>query len=108
MSEPVTTAIGIKLSTIVAGFAGGIVSLAFLQGLSRKQAVLAVLVGCLTAVYLTPVAVYEMNLGPQFENGTAFLLGLSAMNLIPLFKKGLEVRAQRIASGDDSDKTRAP
>jgi Na+/proline symporter len=104
MAEPLSAAIGVKLSTMVAGFAGGVVSLAFLQGLTRRQALLAVLVGCLTAVYLTPVAVYKFGVGPELENGTAFVLGLCAMNLIPLIKKALAVRAERLADGDDQKK----
>jgi hypothetical protein len=102
------TAIGVKLTTLIAGFAGGIVSLAFLQGLSRRQALLAVIVGCLTAVYLTPVIVWWLNLSPNMENGTAFLLGLSAMNLIPLIKLGIATRAKRIADSVDPIKQDPP
>lgn len=55
MSEPITSAIGgLKLSTLVAGFAGGVVSLAFIKGLNRWQAASAVVVGVATAYYGTP------------------------------------------------------
>jgi len=97
--------IGIKLTQIVAGFAGGVVSLAFLQGLSRKQAVLAVVVGCLSSAYLTDPVVYFFNIGPSLINGTAFVIGLCAMNIIPLIKKAVAQRVEgRIASGDDPKK----
>jgi len=84
MSEPITSAIGVKLTTLVAGFAGGVVSLAFIQNLSRWQAVMAVVVGALTANYLTPLAVDRLGVTrPEFQNGMAFLVGLLAMNIIP-------------------------
>jgi hypothetical protein len=50
------------------------------------------------------VAVYKFGVGPELENGTAFVLGLCAMNLIPLIKKALAVRAERLADGDDQKK----
>ena len=106
-NETITTDLGIKLTSLVAGFAGGIVSLAFLQGLTRKQSVLAVVVGCLTAVYLTPVAVWWLNLSPQMENGTSFLLGLSAMNIIPIIKLWISSRAKHAAEVDPKAETKA-
>lgn len=86
MTEPVTSAIGIKLGTLVAGFAGGVVSLAFIQGLTRWQAVMSVVVGSLSAAYLTPIALARLDISPELQNGAAFIVGLCAMNIIPLIK----------------------
>lgn len=86
MTEPVTGAIGIKLGTLVAGFAGGVVSLAFVQGLTRWQAVMSVVVGSLSAAYLTPIALTRLDISPELQNGAAFIVGLCAMNIIPLIK----------------------
>jgi hypothetical protein len=90
MAEPVSTALGVKLVNLIAGFAGGVVSLAFVQGLTRFQAVMAVVVGALSANYLTPIAVDKLGIvQPDFQNGMAFVIGLTAMNLIPAIKLGV-------------------
>lgn len=93
MAEPATAAaggmLGVKYAALVAGFAGGVVSLAFLRELNRAQMVLAVLAGSACAGYLTPVAIpmlaraISIEPTPALENAAAFLLGLTSMNLIP-------------------------
>ena len=101
MTEPVTGAIGIKLSTMIAGFAGGVVSLAFVQGLTRTQAVMAVVVGALSAAYLTPVVVAKLGISPELQNGAAFVIGLCAMNAIPGVKKAASIWAARLTNASD-------
>ncbi|PMQ04178.1 hypothetical protein DyAD56_15935 [Dyella sp. AD56] len=93
MTEPVSATLGIKLSTTIAGFAGGVVSLAFIQNLNRTQAIGAVVVGTLTAAYLTPAILEHFNLGPELNNGAAFVIGLCAMSIIPAIKKAVSRRA---------------
>lgn len=93
MAEPATAAaggmLGVKYAALVAGFAGGVISLAFLRELNRAQMVLAVLAGSACAGYLTPVAIPMLARAvgieptPALENAAAFLLGLTSMNLIP-------------------------
>lgn len=81
--------LGVKYSALVAGFAGGVVSLAYLKELTRPQMVLAVLAGSASAGYMTPVAIpllaraIGIDASPAFENAAAFLLGLTSMNIIP-------------------------
>lgn len=87
MTEPVSSVLGIKLSTVVAGFAGGVVSLAFVQKLNRWQAACAVVVGCFTATYLNPVVDAKLAIiQPEFANCTAFVIGLCGMNIVPAIK----------------------
>jgi hypothetical protein len=74
---------GFKLLYVIAGFAGGIVSLAFVRGLTRWQGVMAVLVGALVANYITPVIQHYLQMPAALENGAAFITGLCAMNIIP-------------------------
>lgn len=92
MADPSSTAagvLGVKYSALVAGFAGGVISLAYLKELTKAQMVLAVLAGSASAGYLTPVAIpmlaraVGIEASPAFENAAAFLLGLTSMNLIP-------------------------
>lgn len=80
------TVFGLKLGTIVAGFAGGVVSLTYLRGLSTVQSVLAVFTGLTFAVYITPLlfAYFFADGGrSDIEHAIAFVLGLTAMNIIP-------------------------
>jgi len=76
---------GVKMASLIAGFAGGVVSLSYLRELSNPQMFLAVLVGALTAGYITPLALYYTSFPESLENGAAFLIGLTSMNLIPGF-----------------------
>jgi hypothetical protein len=101
MTEPVSSILGVKLGTTIAGFAGGVVSLAFLQGLSKTQALMAVVVGTLTAAYLTPAVVEKLAITPELQNGAAFVIGLCAMSVIPAIKKAVAVRAAHIADSSD-------
>jgi len=105
MTEPVSATLGIKLSTTIAGFAGGVVSLAFIQNLNRTQAIGAVVVGTLTAAYLTPAALEHFNLGPELNNGAAFVIGLCAMSIIPAIKKAVNRRADQEVGGASAQPT---
>lgn len=81
--------LGVKLASVVAGFAGGVVSLSFVKELTKTQAALAVLTGSLSAGYLTPVITQLfIKFIPELvftvpEPSIAFIVGLTAMNIIP-------------------------
>ncbi len=79
----VASALGLKYATLVAGFAGGVVSLSYLRELTRMQSGLAVVTGTLVAGYLTPVIGHYMDLSAVLENGVAFGVGLTSMNIVP-------------------------
>lgn len=90
MFEPTTAAGAVlaKFGAVIAGFAGAILSLGFLKGLTRKQAFCAVMTGFLSSVFTTPFVVAYFSLPGDVESryGVAFLIGLLAMNLIPAIK----------------------
>lgn len=81
---------GLKIAYIIAGFIGGIVSLKFVQDLNRWAAVLAVFTGAAGANYGTPVLLHYMPLDASLEYPAAFLVGLTALNIIPLIIKASE------------------
>ena len=85
LTNPDASWLGVKLAWLVAGFAGGVVSLSFIKGLTPFQGVLAVFTGVVSSAYLTPVAmsVFGTIAGQPAENGVSFVIGLSAMNIIP-------------------------
>lgn len=82
------SAILIKYGAVIAGFVGAILSLSFLKNLTRTSAFVAVAVGFFSAFFLTDfvIAYFELRGGNDARNGVAFLIGLMAMNLIPLGK----------------------
>lgn len=83
--DPLQSLIGIKLTHLLAGVAGGVVR-AFLAGGSWVAAVSSVVVGSLTAGYLT-APVYKgaqswfpaLGNDPSSEHAIGFLVGLTAM-----------------------------
>ena len=76
--------LGVKYASLIAGLAGGVVSLNYLKDLKRWQAVLAVATGALFAGYATPFIAHVFGGIPlAAENSLAFILGLTSMNIIP-------------------------
>ncbi|WP_397448149.1 peptidase M48, Ste24p [Pseudomonas sp. NA-150] len=91
MAEPASAAAGLilaKYGVAIAGFAGAILSLTFLRGLTRGQAASAFFTGFASAIFTTPLAVSFFHITPDGETqyGVAFLIGLLAMNIIPGLK----------------------
>lgn len=84
MSDWFLTYLNIKLSYLLAGAAGGIVR-AFLIGTSAYAAISSIIVGTLSATYLTSTAsqiygaVFRVNVEPNLQHGVAFVVGLTAM-----------------------------
>ena len=98
MTEPTTSALasflGFKGAALVAGALGAVLSLRYIDDLSMFGRVLAVITGTLTAGYLSPAIATWFGLGQPAENAVAFVLGLTAMNLIP----GLMRLSEKFAS----------
>ncbi|WJV25899.1 MULTISPECIES: peptidase M48, Ste24p [Pseudomonas] len=96
MAEPTSTAASVllvKYGVVMAAFIGSILSLGFLKDLTRGQAATAVVTGFFFSVYLTqPVTEWlAPRLGMVVTDyllcGVSFVLGLTAMNIIPAIKK---------------------
>ncbi|MDG4866538.1 hypothetical protein P8631_00735 [Guyparkeria sp. 1SP6A2] len=97
MTEPASTVagfFGVKYAALIAGAAGAVISLRYIDDLSVFGRVLAVLTGTLTAGYLSPAAGQWLGVAQQTENAIAFVLGLTAMNAIP----GLLKLSEKFAS----------
>ena len=95
MAEPASTAAGVlvaKYGIVTASFIGAILSLGFLKDLTRGQAATAVLTVFFFSIFLTqPVTSFlsrklDMTPDDYLLCGVAFVLGLTAMNLIPAMK----------------------
>jgi len=95
-AEPQLAAAVAKLATFAPGFAGAVLSLAFVEALSRRGRVLAVVVGCLSAMFLAP-ALSEIadlfwpgTLPPAVRAAILFLTGLCAMGCLPQLLRWLQ------------------
>jgi hypothetical protein len=74
---------GVKLAYLIAGFAGGVVSLTYVRPLNKWQGCLAIITGALGSNYLTPMLMHYAKFDTPLEHGSAFIIGLCAMNIIP-------------------------
>lgn len=82
--------LGIKLSVLVAGLIGGIVSLTYHTKISFKRAVLLILTGASTAVYLQPIAEHTLGFPERFSTAVGFITGLVSMKIINFLLKNTE------------------
>jgi predicted membrane channel-forming protein YqfA (hemolysin III family) len=91
MTEPTaTTLVGVKYSIIIAGFFGSVIALTFAKELTLLRLIFAILTGCVTSIYTTDIAVHYLGIEPTLDNGVAFLIGLTAMALIPVIFSFIE------------------
>ena len=107
MTEPASTAVGsflgVKYAALIAGAVGAILSLRYIDDLSMFGRILAVVTGTVTAGYGSPAIAQWLGLTQPTENAIAFVLGLTAMNIIP----GLMRLSERFAT-DPLSFIRAP
>lgn len=91
----------IKYGLFIASLVGSILSLSLLRPLTRQQAAWAVATGFFTAIFTTDlvVAYFGLPASGDARNGVAYLIGLFAMNLIPLGKKIIEAIARNHMKG---------
>lgn len=76
--------IGVKYSTLLAGFIGAAVSLSYTKELTRPQMLGAIAVGTATAVYGAPLALHLIGMAETLERPVSFFIGLIAMRAIPV------------------------
>lgn len=80
--------LGIQVGVLIAGFAGGLVSLQNMKGLSRWQVIGVLFTSLAIAGYGTPLLVVELHIETDaLKYGAGFLLGLCAMRIIPLIQE---------------------
>lgn len=82
--------LGFKLSVLLSGLIGGIVSLTHETKISTYRALLLILGGASTAAYLQPVAQHYLGLPEQFSTGLGFIMGLVSMKIIEFFIENAE------------------
>lgn len=98
---------GLKYATLMAGFFGGAVYVAITEGLTKWQVITSLLIGVLTAGYLTPLIShyvynrFDLPVSQEIENSIAFLIGLFALSVIPIVIRILKRKVDNsIPKGD--------
>lgn len=82
---------GIMIAYLVAGFAGGIVSLSYVHPTSFWRGLLSIVTSMIVANYLTGIAQAYLELrDPRLEHGVAFIVGLVGQFLITGIMKKAE------------------
>lgn len=76
------TLLGLKISTLVAGFAGNVASLASLPVMPRYRMLLSLISGLVCAGYLTPLVMEFSNLPERLDSAVGFLVGMVALSLV--------------------------
>lgn len=99
------SSLGIQLGIVIAGFAGGVVSVLFARNMSRGQAVGSILASLMAATYLTPAVVLKLGIAaPPYQYCTAFVVGLCTMTIIPALKVGVNrFVVKRVDQASDSN-----
>lgn len=82
----------VKYGFPVAALAGSVLSLALLRPLSKKEAGASVAIGFFTAIFCTDLIIvhFGFSFDGMARNGIAYLVGLFAMNVIPVVKIALK------------------
>lgn len=81
MHEDILHQLGLKITTITAGLIGGLISLTYQKSIKWYKALFVIIIGGITAGYVTPLLTSILSLGTNLENSMAFILGLLGMRL---------------------------
>lgn len=96
LNEPAIASALAKLAAFAPGFAGAVLSLAFVETLTIRGRIVAVLVGLLSAMFLAPAICslldlfWPGDLPMTVTNAILFLTGLCAMGCLPKLLSWLE------------------
>lgn len=97
-------ATGLDYPVLLAGFAGGLVSLSFLPPMSVWRRIWTPVTATLMAGYTAPIGAHYLRQtsdvdGTALELFAGFTIGLAAQFIIPVVIEAARERAKRIAAG---------
>lgn len=81
MAEPQVSLWDDTKAVIVAGLIGSLLSLAFVEQMSKRQRIVAVLSGMVMAHYLAPLIAFLFN-EDKYQETIGFLVGLFGMSVV--------------------------
>jgi predicted Na+-dependent transporter len=68
-------------AVVIAGFLGSVLSLTFIDGMGKRQRVVAVISGMIMSHYLSPLIAYLFSKG-EYQDTIGFLIGLFGMSIV--------------------------
>jgi len=83
-------ALGIKVSILLSGIAGGVVSLTYEDKIPPIRAIGMIFCGGATAAYTQPVLTHYLSLDDVYANAIGFFLGLVSMKIVGILLSFLE------------------
>ena len=83
-------ALGIKISILLSGIAGGVVSLTYEDKIPPLRAIGMIFCGGATAAYTQPVLTHYLRLEEVYANAIGFFLGLVSMKLVAVILNALD------------------
>lgn len=92
---------------LVAGFFGGILSMSFVDGMSKKQRAIAIVSGMVMAHYLSPLIAFLFKEG-DYQETIGFLIGLFGMSICAAVFRAIQnsdlwgLVAKRFGKGGDA------
>lgn len=99
------TALLFKYGLFIASLFGSLLSLSLLRPLTKKEAALSIATGFFTAIFTTDLVIAHFGLPSDgsSRNGVAYLIGLTAMNFIPVIKLSAKSLARLILKKGGTD-----
>ncbi len=82
--------LGSKISVIIAGFFGGVISMAFVENMPVSTRYLAVFSGVTCAMFFTPLVLRAWLFLGDFEPAVAFILGIGGMAIVGKIHSGFK------------------
>ena len=76
-------------AVIVAGLVGGLISMNFVDGMTAKQRLAAILAGATIAHYLSPLIAFLFNMR-DYQETIGFLVGLFGMSICSAIFKAIK------------------
>lgn len=94
---------GVSLTLVVAGFAGGVMALVTEKKITLSKALTLIAAGGITAGYMTPIVCNYLNLtNPQLQAGVAFGIGTSALGILAGIRTLAKSRLKSLSVSDNS------
>jgi len=101
--KDVLLSFGVSLTLVIAGCAGGVMALVVEKKITFSKAITLIIVGGVTAGYMTPLVCNFLNLtNPQLQAGVAFGIGTSALGILAGLQTLAKSRLKSLSVSDNS------
>lgn len=89
MADPQVSFLDETKAVVIAGFVGSVLSLAFVDQMTKRQRIVAVISGMVMAHYLAPMIAFLFN-EEKYQETIGFLVGLFGMSGVAAIFRGVK------------------